>query len=152
MARSKPTRRSYSPSASARAWQRLEGGGVLVASLVLIAASGTQLSFWLLLVLFLLPDVTMLGYWFGPRVGARLYNAAHIYSAGAILAALGLSQGNADLVALGALWLGHVGFDRLMGYGLKELKGFHFTHMGRIGRPRPAVTEAGDAAEASERG
>ena len=35
---------------------------------------------------------------------------------------------------LGLLWVAHVGFDRMMGYGLKESSGFNDTHLGRIGR------------------
>ncbi|MDN5568502.1 MAG: DUF4260 domain-containing protein [Paracoccus sp. (in: a-proteobacteria)] len=38
------------------------------------------------------------------------------------------------LIALGAVWLVHVGADRAMGYGLKQGTGFHDTHLGRIGR------------------
>lgn len=33
-----------------------------------------------------------------------------------------------------AIWLGHIGFDRLLGYGLKHAHGFRFTHLGLIGR------------------
>lgn len=35
---------------------------------------------------------------------------------------------------LGALWLAHSGFDRMLGYGLKSPEGFSITHLGRIGR------------------
>jgi hypothetical protein len=38
------------------------------------------------------------------------------------------------LVVLGALWLAHSGFDRMLGYGLKSPDGFSFTHLGRIGK------------------
>jgi hypothetical protein len=42
--------------------------------------------------------------------------------------------GDATLVAGAAIWLGHVGFDRMLGYGLKYATGFRDTHLGVIGR------------------
>ena len=46
---------------------------------------------WLLFVLlFLVPDVSMLGYLAGGRVGAASYNLFHTYAASGLLAALGL--------------------------------------------------------------
>ena len=35
---------------------------------------------------------------------------------------------------LALIWAAHIGFDRLLGYGLKYGAGFGFTHLGRIGR------------------
>ncbi len=32
------------------------------------------------------------------------------------------------------IWFGHIGVDRLLGYGLKLPTGFQDTHHGRIGR------------------
>ena len=37
-------------------------------------------------------------------------------------------------IALALIWAAHIGFDRLLGYGLKYGAGFGFTHLGRIGR------------------
>ncbi|MEF9606012.1 DUF4260 family protein, partial [Paracoccus sp. PXZ] len=42
--------------------------------------------------------------------------------------------GSTGLIAGGGLWLAHVGFDRVLGYGLKLPSGFRDTHLGRIGR------------------
>jgi hypothetical protein len=39
--------------------------------------------------LFLAPDVTMVGYAFGPAAGARIYNAAHTYVAPFLLGSVG---------------------------------------------------------------
>ena len=52
--------------------------------------------------------LSLLIYWklAGPRLGAAIYN------------------------------LGHIGGDRLLGYGLKLPTGFQDTHLGRIGRNR----------------
>ena len=38
------------------------------------------------------------------------------------------------LMALGALWLAHSGFDRMLGYGLKAQTSFKDTHLGRLGK------------------
>jgi hypothetical protein len=35
---------------------------------------------------------------------------------------------------LALIWAAHVGFDRMLGYGLKYPTAFGDTHMGRIGR------------------
>ncbi|NIT59671.1 MAG: DUF4260 family protein, partial [Aliifodinibius sp.] len=32
------------------------------------------------------------------------------------------------------IWCAHIGFDRVLGYGLKYSAGFGFTHLGFIGR------------------
>jgi hypothetical protein len=42
------------------------------------------------------------------------------------------------LTMTGAILVAHTGIDRLPGYGLKYPTSFQDTHLGRIGRPRPA--------------
>lgn len=51
-----------------------------------------------------------------------------------MLFALGVLGSALGLSAVGALWLAHIGFDRALGFGLKEVSGFQDTHLGRIGR------------------
>jgi hypothetical protein len=34
---------------------------------------------------------------------------------------------------LAVIWLAHIGFDRLMGYGLKYATAFGHTHLGMLG-------------------
>lgn len=77
-----------------------------------------------------------LGYLAGPRIGAALYNAAHLYAGGLALALVGLLAGSPATIAAGAVWLAHVGADRALGYGLKQPSDFRDTHLGRIGRDR----------------
>lgn len=89
---------------------------------------------WGALLIFFAPDLSFIGYGLGPRVGAFAYNTVHIYACGAVFIAVGLVFASPVLTALGALWLAHSGFDRLLGYGLKSLEGFLFTHLGRIGK------------------
>lgn len=93
---------------------------------------------WLLLcATVLLPDLAMIGYAFGPRIGAHAYNAAHTYTAPALLVVFALATG-LPLLPLACVWIAHIGIDRALGYGLKRPSGFHDTHLGRIGRTRRA--------------
>jgi len=83
---------------------------------------------------FLLPDLAFLGYLAGPRVGALAYNACHALIGPLALLALGIVGGERAVLAAALIWLAHVGFDRMLGYGLKYSTGFRSTHLGRIGR------------------
>ena len=112
-----------------RTLHRIEGLSVLVASLAAYVGLGGPL--WLLAVLALAPDLSMLGYLAGDRVGARVYNIGHVYALPLALGGAGLWAGS-DLAVLGALvWAGHVGADRLVGYGLKYDTGFRDTDRSR---------------------
>ncbi len=73
----------------------------------------------------------MVGYLIGPAIGAAVYNLFHNYLPPAALAALGVLSGNQLLLLLALIWLGHIGMDRLLGYGLKYSSGFKDTHVGR---------------------
>ncbi len=118
---------------------RLEGLAVAAVSAVLYARTGA--SWWLFAVLWLVPDLSMLGYLKSPCWGARIYNAVHSY---VVPAALGLSavllQAN-SLLPIALIWVNHIGVDRLLGYGLKYADGFGWTHLGRLGRRRTATAE-----------
>jgi hypothetical protein len=114
-------------------WQRAEGGLVFGAALGLFALAGPDLPWWVALVLFFAPDLSFAAYGLGPRIGARIYNLVHVYAFGAVLLALGGFLASPLLAELGALWLAHSGFDRMVGYGLKSETSFQDTHLGRIG-------------------
>ena len=85
-------------------------------------------------ILFLTPDVSMAGYLAGPRIGALCYNIAHTYVLPAIVGAALWMLGRS--LAVPMIWVAHIGFDRMLGYGLKYRDGFGFTHLGRIGRTK----------------
>ena len=111
---------------------RLEGLAALAAAAAAYAYVGGS---WALFALLLLaPDLAMLGYRFGPAVGAAAYNAVHTDVAPAALGALGLALAAPLLQALALIWIAHIGMDRALGYGLKYATGFGDTHLGRIGR------------------
>ena len=111
---------------------RLEWVAVAVVGIVLYALSGT--SWWLFALLILAPDLSMLGYLAGPRVGAVAYNALHILIVPLLLALAGYVLVNSMATAIGLIWIIHIAVDRALGYGLKLSTGFQDTHLGRIGR------------------
>ena len=115
-------------------WQRLEGAGLCLSALMLFALLGDGIIWWLALLLFFAPDITFVAYLAGPRVGAVAYNLVHLYAFGAVLLAVGVGSDAPVLAGLGALWIAHAGFDRMLGYGLKSPEGFTVTHLGTIGR------------------
>ncbi len=84
--------------------------------------------------LFLVPDLSMLGYLSGPRVGALAYNIAHSYVGPALLAGLVLATADAPAMPVALIWVAHIGVDRMLGFGLKYRTGFGYTHLGRLGR------------------
>lgn len=93
-------------------------------------------SWLLLIVLILAPDLFMLGYLRGPRLGGAVYNLGHTWLLPGMLGAAGILGSIALLVQLALIWFGHIGVDRLLGYGLKLPTAFQDTHLGRIGRNR----------------
>jgi uncharacterized protein DUF4260 len=118
-----------------RVWLRIEGATLLVGSLV--AYRSTQQPWWLVPLTLLVPDVLMVGYLGGTRLGARLYNLAHAAPLPAIMVGLGWWQAKPLVLALGLVWIAHIGMDSLLGYGLKYGNHFQHTHLGWIGRQRP---------------
>ena len=102
-------------------------GGVLL----FLQLNGNAL--WLLPLL-LAPDLSMVGYLGGPRLGAITYNLAHNLVTALVALALGWFVPIAPLALAGAILLAHVGMDRSLGYGLKLPTDFKDTHLGRIGR------------------
>ncbi len=128
-----PTTLEVAPP-STRTWLRIEGVAAFAAGVAIFGAAGGP---WLLLLpLLLLPDLSMIGYLRGPRLGAFTYNLAHTWAPGIALLGLGAWTGIPAIVIAGAVLVAHVGMDRSAGYGLKLPTSFHDTHLGRIGRGR----------------
>jgi hypothetical protein len=123
-----------------RSLLRLEGLATAAVATVFYARTGA--SWWMYAALFLVPDLSMLGYLGGPRLGARIYNAIHSYITPATLAVSALLLGADELVPFALIWVSHIGVDRLLGYGLKYPDGFGRTHLGMIGRERKVAAEA----------
>jgi hypothetical protein len=116
---------------------RLEGLMVLAASTLAYHAIGGPWTLFVLLIL--VPDVGLLGYAAGPRVGAFAYNAVHTYTGPAALAALAYVGVLPAAWPYCLIWLAHIGMDRALGLGLKYTSAFRSTHLGTIGRVERAV-------------
>jgi hypothetical protein len=109
---------------------RIEGAAVF---LLVVFVYGRMGSSWLLFVLlFLAPDVSMLGYLAGPRTGASIYNLIHTYSLSVILFFLGVAGKTPLLLPLSLILFAHIAMDRLLGFGLKYPSGFKETHLEKV--------------------
>lgn len=93
------------------------------------------------MVLALAPDLSMLGYLVGGRVGSRLYNAFHTYVAPVSLGAVGFVMGLTPVVWVSLVWAAHIGMERAFGYGLKYATGFKHTHLAHEDNHAAAVVE-----------
>lgn len=108
---------------------RLEGLCLLVTAVALYGR--TDASWWLFAALFLVPDLGMLGYLAGVRVGALTYNLTHMLSQPLLLGLASLLTGSATGLAVALVWAAHIGMDRALGYGLKYPTNFRDTHLQR---------------------
>lgn len=109
---------------------RLEGGALFVAAVGFYwSVAG---AWWLFVMAFLLPDLTILVYLSNPRVGAMAYNAVHTTIFPLALAALAAVLGARGAALAALIWLAHIGLDRLLGFGLKYEGGFRETHLGKV--------------------
>ena len=119
---------------------RLEGAAVFVAAILIYVYFG--LALWLFAALFLLPDASMLGYLASARIGAASYNAVHTLTAPVVFLSAAFLLDNSLAVSVGAIWLAHVGLDRMLGYGLKYGTGFAFIPTALASDTRPlAITD-----------
>lgn len=84
--------------------------------------------------LFLVPDLSMIGYLAGRKVGAALYNLGHWYGGPIAVLVWAVMSGNETVLSLGLIWVSHIGFDRALGYGLKYASGFGATHLKTKGK------------------
>lgn len=108
----------------------LRAEGALVLAAATYAYSQTHSGWLLYAVLFLAPDIFMLGYLNNTRLGSIIYNIGHTYAVPAVLFGLGWFLAAPFLRAVALIWIGHIGFDRMIGYGLKYESGFKSSHLG----------------------
>ena len=109
---------------------QLEGAAVLFASCVAFhRMHGSWLWFALL---FLTPDLFMLGYLINKTVGAAAYNFVHTYTVPLLLLSVFWFTNQAAYSWLVLIWLAHIGMDRMLGYGLKYATAFKDTHLNRV--------------------
>jgi hypothetical protein len=108
----------------------LEGAALLAIAVYLYGAS--HFRWWLFALLFLTPDLFMLGFFVNVKWGSALYNLVHTTTGPLLLALISLAASMPQLLPYALIWAGHIGFDRMLGYGLKyptRFKDTHFEHV-----------------------
>ena len=109
----------------------IEGCLALVVSLVLYDRAG--MGWGRFAMLFLAPDLSIPFYLAGARTGAAVYNAVHTYAGPVALVAAGVAAMRPEWLPYALIWTAHIGFDRMLGYGLKYPTHFRDTHLQRVG-------------------
>ncbi len=109
-----------------------EEGAMFLLSIVLLSRLPYAWYWWLVWIL--APDLSMLAYLGGNRVGAIGYNIVHHKAVAIALYLVGLFTSHPALEFAGMILFGHSCMDRAMGYGLKYFSGFQDTHLGKIGK------------------
>ena len=126
-----PVTAAFAPTASGpKVVLHLEGAAIFGAAVAAYVSWGGGL--WFFLATILVPDLSLLGYLAGNRVGAVVYNAVHNYVAPLALLAVAQATGWHMGLLVAAIWVAHVGMDRFAGYGLKYGTAFRSTHLGRV--------------------
>jgi hypothetical protein len=113
---------------------KLEEMAMLIVSV--LALIYLKVPYWYYLILFLGPDISMLGYLLGNKIGAACYNIFHHKGIALALFVVGFIYNNWMLEVTGLILFGHSSMDRMAGYGLKYNEGFKFTHLGAIGKSK----------------
>lgn len=111
---------------------KFEEVGMLVLAIAGLAMN--HASWWWYLLLVLAPDISMIGYAAGNKIGAFSYNLFHHKGISIVVYLLGLYTNTTPLELTGIILFGHSSMDRALGYGLKLNDGFKFTHLGIIGK------------------
>jgi hypothetical protein len=107
-----------------------EGGAIFAMSLFFYQHNHG--GWGLFALLFLAPDLFMMGYLVNTRVGTALYNLVHTLTGPCLLLAVGLLIAQPLAISLALIWTAHIGFDRMLGFGLKYPTHFKDTHLQRV--------------------
>lgn len=108
----------------------LENLGLFILSIYLFSL--LEFSWWYFPALLFLPDLSMIGYAFGNKFGAILYNLFHHQGLAILVYLSGIYFENELIQLAGVILYAHSVIDRIFGYGLKHFTGFHNTHLGKI--------------------
>ncbi len=112
----------------------LRGEEVVMFLLGIYLFSLLDYSWWWFFGLILAPDIGMLGYLMGNRIGAIGYNLFHHKGLALVIYLIGIYLSVPLCQLIGVILFSHASLDRIFGYGLKFDKGFKFTHLGEIGK------------------
>lgn len=107
-----------------------EGAAIFAATLYFYAQGHWH--WWLFAILFLWPDLFMLGFLVNVKTGTALYNLVHTEVGPIVLLLLAWILPGSGLVPYALIWLSHQGFDRMLGFGLKYPTRFNDSHLQHV--------------------
>ena len=107
----------------------LKGEELLLFALAVHLFGRLGYDWWVYLVLLLVPDLSMVAYVGGARLGAITYNIFHLRALAIGLYLAGAWAGAAAAQLAGLVLLGHSTLDRVFGFGLKYPDAFEHTHL-----------------------
>jgi hypothetical protein len=113
---------------------RAEEIAQLILGILALSIQPLHFSWWLWILLFLSPDISMLGYLINTKIGAILYNLFHHKLLAITILIAGYYLNENTIQFIGILLFTHSCFDRVFGYGLKFSDDFKHTHLGLIGQ------------------
>jgi hypothetical protein len=108
----------------------LEGASILALAVYFYRAG--HMHWGLFALLFLAPDLFMLGYLLNVKWGSALYNLVHTLTGPGLLLLACHLGGAPQIIPYALIWLAHIGFDRMLGYGLKYPTQFKDTHLQHV--------------------
>jgi hypothetical protein len=110
----------------------LQAEGAAVFAVTLLVYAKAHFHWWLFALLILAPDLFMLGYLMNVRIGTAVYNLVHTSIGPIVLLLAGALFGAPQLYPFGVIWAAHLGFDRMLGFGLKYPTRFNDTHFQHV--------------------
>jgi hypothetical protein len=108
--------------------RRLEGLALLLSSVILYGH--LQFSWIVFAMYYFLPDLPILLYFKGPKVGGIVYNMAHILLLPLLIGLFGVVRDYPVAQQAALIWASHIAFDRTIGWGLKYEDSFCNTDLG----------------------
>ena len=106
--------------------------GAFIFALALYFYRAGHFSWGWFALLFLIPDLFMLGYLVNVKWGATSYNLVHTLSGPILLLLISYLTAKPTPAPFVRIWLAHIGFDRMLGYGLKYPTKFKDTHLRHV--------------------
>ena len=111
---------------------QVEEAAITALAIYFLSQHALGLSWWIWILLFFSPDISMSGYLFGTKIGAVTYNLFHHRAIALIVIAIGVFSKQELWTSIGILLFAHSSFDRMLGYGLKYRDSFKHTHLGTM--------------------
>jgi len=113
---------------------------LVVFTLGLMAYYYSGYSWLTFILLFFLPDAGAVGYLKSHKLGSMLYNLTHWIIWPLALGVYGVLTDHSTAKMLAIIWITHVMFDRMLGWGFKTGGSFYQTGMGDKKDPRVKKT------------